>query len=274
MIIDAHAHAAREYADINSILEIVKKYSIEKILICPSIKNNLNLPDAPKLPVRKTPDSNYFLNKINRFAYRNLIKDNGDGNKFVFDLSNKFDLSKISKILIQFLWVNPIDFEHMNNIERNIRNYNVKGIKLHQAWNPFKIESPEFNKLVEVAKSYHLPIFIHLYSKKETHHFVQFIKNNQDVTFIVAHLLGIKIFYEHISYLKNIYFDTSGGYVSQGKNIQEAINLFGFEHVVFGSDMPFEKIGEQLKKIDQLNLSENVKEHVFELNIKNILALN
>jgi hypothetical protein len=47
MIIDGHAHAAGRYCTAESIKEITKRYGIEKILLCPSPKNNLDLKEHP-----------------------------------------------------------------------------------------------------------------------------------------------------------------------------------------------------------------------------------
>jgi predicted TIM-barrel fold metal-dependent hydrolase len=70
-----------------------------------------------------------------------------------------------------------------------------------------------------------------------------------------------------------LFFDTSGSDRVQGKDILKAINSFGYEHVIFGTDTPYASIDDQINKIDQLNLSDNVKEHIFRLNISNILSL-
>jgi len=266
MIIDAHAHAAREYSTVESIEDMAKKYEIEKIVLCTSPKNNLDLKDPPNIPFMKTPGSIYLLNRMLRFSYNSFFKDNGDGNKYVFELRNK-----LPETVIQFLWVNPLDPQHMGNLENNIRKYQVKGIKLHQAWNPFAIDGREFNRLVEAARDHSLPIFIHLYSKNETWKLLRFVGKNRDVVFIIAHMLGLEIFKERAGHLPNVYFDTSGSERVRGKDILEAIRLFGPEHVVFGSDTPYARIGEQIEKIGRLNLSADVKEHIFRLNIQHIL---
>lgn len=267
MIIDAHAHAAGEYSTAESIMNMAQKYEIEKIILCTSPKNNINLQPPPNIPLKKSPDSNYLVNRMLRFAYTHFMKDNGDGNKYVFELKNK-----VPDRIIQFLWVNPLDKGHMSNIERSIGEYKPKGIKIHQAWDSFKIGGTEFNTLAEVARLYKLPIFIHLYSKKETWRLLQYIKSNQDSVFIIGHMAGLDIFNTDKSFLKNIFFDSSGSERVQGEDILKAINTFGYEHIVFGTDTPFASIDDQINKIDQLNLSNNVKEHIFKLNISNILA--
>lgn len=268
MIIDAHAHAAGEYSSEESIINIAQKHKIEKIILCTSPKNILDLKTPPNFPLKKSPNSNYILNRMLRFGYTHFMKDNGDGNKYVFELKGK-----VPEKIIQFLWVNPLDKGHITNIERSIHDYEPKGIKLHQAWNSFKIDNIEFDNLIDIARSHKLPIFIHLYSRKETWKLLRYIKNNQDIVFIVAHMAGLDIFETDKSFLKNVFFDTSGSDRVRGKDILNAINSFGYEHVVFGSDTPFAKIEDQINKIDQLNLSDNVKDYIFKLNISNILSL-
>jgi hypothetical protein len=75
VIIDAHAHAARDYATVKSILETARKYEIENIFLCTSPKNNQELRDPPNLPVKKTPNSILFLNRMLRLAYNSFMKD-------------------------------------------------------------------------------------------------------------------------------------------------------------------------------------------------------
>ena len=254
MIIDAHAHAAGSYATVASIRDTVKKHGIDKIVLCTSPKNNVDLKAPPNFPFMKSPNSIFLLNRMLRLAYKSF-RDCGDGNKYVCGLRDS-----VPEIVIPFLWVNPLDPQHMNDLEETIRNYRVRGIKLHQAWTPFTIGSSEFDRLVQVARAMSLPIFIHLYSTEETHKLLQFIAKNQDITFIVAHMLGLDIFKEKRNDLANVYFDTSGSERIRGSDILEAINSFGYEHVVFGSDTPYAKIADQISKIDQLNLSDSVKE--------------
>lgn len=266
MIIDAHAHAARNYATAESILSMSKKYGIDKILLCTSPKNNLDLKDPPKIPFMKSPNSIYLLNRMMRMAYRSF-KDHGDGNQYVFELSKK-----LPEIVIPFLWVNPLDPTHLSGLEENLRACSARGIKLHQAWNAFAIDGPQFAQVVEAARAHKLPIFIHLYSKKETWKLLRFVESHPDVVVIVAHMLGLDIFKHKSKDLPNLYFDTSGSERVRGRDILEAIHLFGYEHVVFGSDTPYAGLGEQIDKIEKLSLPDSAKEHLYRLNIENLLS--
>lgn len=269
MLIDIHAHAAGDYSKVDSIKNMAAKYDLEKIVLCTSPKNIQNLKAPPIIPFKQKSDSIYRMNRMNRMAYNHFFKENGDGNQFVFELSNQ-----LPQLIIPFLWVNPLDTESMDNLENSIHRYQPKGIKLHQAWNPFKIDGVEFKKLVDIASSNNLPVYIHLYSKKEVCKLLRFIKENQKAVFIIGHLTGTDLFSESSVNLKNIYFDTSSSKRIQSSDIKRAIDTFGYEHIVFGSDTPFTCINEQINRIEQLKLSDNIKEHIYSLNAINILALN
>ena len=267
MIIDAHAHAAGRYSSAESIRDVAKQHGIGKIVLCPSPKNNVNLKEPPNFPFLKSPGSIYLLNRMMRLATGSL-KDFGDGNKYVYELKRQ-----IPGLIIQFLWVNPLDPFQMACLETNLREYEIKGLKLHQVWDPFAIDGNEFNQLAEIARANHLPIFIHLYSEKETRKLLRFAGSHRDVTFIVAHMLGLNIFEERHNDLSNVYFDTSGSERVRETDILEAIHLFGHDHVVFGSDTPYARLEDQINKIDRLGLPDQVKECIFKLNIENILSL-
>jgi predicted TIM-barrel fold metal-dependent hydrolase len=72
----------------------------------------------------------------------------------------------------------------------------------------------------------------------------------------------------------NLYFDTSGSQRIRVRDIQEGIDLVGYDHVLFGTDTPYAKIEDQIRKMEQLALSDREKEHIFRLNIANLLSLN
>lgn len=269
MIIDIHAHAAGNYSTVDSIKNMAAKYNIDKIVLCTSPKNLQNLKEPPSMPFKQKPDSIYMMNRMNRLAYNRFFKDNGNGNQYVSELRNQ-----LPGLVVQSLWVNPLDAGHMDELENTIRTYRPKGIKLHQAWNSFKTDGKEFRNLTEMAASHKLPIFIHLYSKREVLKLLRFIKENPSAVFIIGHLTGTDLFSESGVNLKNIYFDTSSSKRIQGSDIKKAIDAFGYEHIVFGTDTPFAKIDEQIDRIEQLKLTDSVKEHIYSLNAKNILSLN
>jgi uncharacterized protein len=155
MIIDGHAHAAGEYATVESILALSRKHDIASVVLCTSPKNNRDLKEPPSFPFLKSPRSIFLLNRMLRFGYQSFLKDHGDGNACVFQLA-----TQLPNLVIPFLWVDPLDSQHMDNLEECIHKYHPRGIKLHQAWDPFTINGSEFSQLVEVAQAKNLPIYI------------------------------------------------------------------------------------------------------------------
>ena len=267
-MIDIHAHAAGSYGSAASIRSMAAQYGIEKIALCTSPKNNHDLPKPPTMHFKQSPDSIFMLNRMNRIAYNHFFKDNGDGNQFVRELK-----VQLPDLIVPFLWVNPLNTASMSKLEKTIETDHPGGIKLHQAWNPFKIDGREFKDLVDLASSHQLPVFIHLYSKREVRKMCRFISENHNAVFIIGHLAGAELFAESGANLENVFFDTSSSGRIQSKDIQWAIETLGYEHVVFGTDTPYTSIDAQIDRIERLNLPERVKEHVFSLNAKRILSL-
>ncbi|MNN66471.1 Amidohydrolase [compost metagenome] len=74
--------------------------------------------------------------------------------------------------------------------------------------------------------------------------------------------------------LKNIYFDTSSSKRIQGNDIKQAIEAFGYEHIVFGTDTPYAGIDRQIERIEGLKLPDRIKEHIFSLNARSLLAVD
>jgi predicted TIM-barrel fold metal-dependent hydrolase len=268
MIVDAHAHAAQKYANATSIIATIKENNIDKVVLCPSPKNNQQLKEPPNIPIMKNPNGIFLLNKMLRFAFAYFIKDNGDGNQYI----NKIR-EEIPNSVIPFIWVNPLSKEHMESLEGNIAKYHAKGIKLHQCWNAFKIDGPEFAQLMGAANSHNIPIFIHLYSKKDAIVLGRIADKNRSTNFIIAHMLGLDVFQEYGKKLENIYFDTSGSERVREEDIQLAINNFGYEKVIFGTDTPYADIQTQINKINRLKLKGIEKEHIMGKNIQRILSI-
>jgi predicted TIM-barrel fold metal-dependent hydrolase len=90
---------------------------------------------------------------------------------------------------------------------------------------------------------------------------------------MIAHMPGLGIFEEKCIRLTNVYFDASGSERVRERDILETINLFGYEHVVFGSDTPYARVEDQIRKIERLKISDGGKEPIFRSNIENVLLL-
>lgn len=272
MIIDGHAHALGEYADPDSIIEIMDKFHVDKVVLCPGGANN---PFEYKKPKYK---ENFFITRPMLLMLSGRIlrrmtrgtKTRDEGNIFVAKL-----VEKLPHRIIQFYWVDLSDPECFTLLKDSYKKWNFKGIKLHQGANAFKIDSAEMNKLVEFTREMDLPIFIHLYSIREANKLVKLVRNNPDVNFTIAHLMGLENFIRKGKGLKNIYFDISPYYIISKRRIKKAIKHFGANRVLLGTDSPLgiDNLENNIKKIQNMKISNEEKEMILGENIANLLNL-
>ena len=72
--------------------------------------------------------------------------------------------------------------------------------------------------------------------------------------------------------LKRVYVDTSSTqYAVKPHQIRELIDIFGIHHVIFGSDYPIFNAGDELKRFENIPMTEEEKECIFHGNIERLL---
>jgi len=66
MIIDGHTHAAGAFADAGPIAETLDDLGVDKIVLCPSLKNNTQLrtPESLSIPLVGPADKYLLLNRL------------------------------------------------------------------------------------------------------------------------------------------------------------------------------------------------------------------
>jgi len=101
---------------------------------------------------------------------------------------------------------------------------------------------------------------------------VSFLKNRFDTTYQMLRSIGFvkDLRGNPTDYLKHIYVDTSGD-ISR-VNLLSALELFGPEHILWGSEWPAKKdLMDSITAIRDLPLSEEAKEAMLGLNLKRIM---
>jgi len=274
VIIDAHAHAVREFADVEQLVKLLDKFDVDKVALCPGLKNNKELRNPPNIPIPAVKQhplySYYFIQPAIRFTYNCLIKDRGDGNEFVYSFAQKYP-----NRVIQVYWLDPRKSDFMGKLEYDLRRWDFKGIKLHQSCTPFKNDSPEINQIAKFAGKKQLPIFIHLYSRREARKLIALAVNYPETNFVVLHTMCLEIFVKHAYNLRNIYVEISPYSYIKESRVSLAVETFGSDHVIFGSDTPFDEnaLKNNLKRIRKMDLSDVQKEQILGENIAKILNL-
>jgi len=156
----------------------------------------------------------------------------------------------------------------------------LSGIKLHPDFQKFNADSAKAMKIYEAIEG-RLPLLIHAgdyrteYSKPYRIHNI--LKTFPKLDVIAAHLGGWS---EWGSYAKEladsgIFVDTcsSQGFLEPSR-VRELIDIFGIDHVLFGSDYPMWDAGEELKMLSKILLTQEEKEKVFHLNFERLMGSN
>jgi len=129
------------------------------------------------------------------------------------------------------------------------------------------LEDPELPELVGKLESAGKPIIF----EEELDFTLQFVDRFPDLKLIIPHLgmLGGNPldFLKRLKNKDNIYFDTALG---QKSTILEFVKTLGPERIIFGSDIPFGSMENELSKIQTLSLNDADKERIMQ---KNILEL-
>ena len=274
MIIDGHAHAVREFADPEQLVRLLDRCGVDRVALCPGLKNNRDLRNPPNIPtaaVKQHPlYSRFFIQPGIRFAYNYVIKDQGDGNEFVHSLAQK-----CPDRIVQVYWPDPRKPGFISQLENDLERWDIRAIKLHQSCTPFRNDGAEINQIAQFAGEKQLPIIIHLWSKNEARRLITLAKNHPETRFIILHTMFVETFAEHARNLSNIYIDTSPYSYVRESRIKLAVEIFGADHVVFGSDTPFDKdaLSNNLERIKNMDLSHVQREQILGRNIAEILKL-
>ena len=274
MIIDAHAHAVGNFADVDKLVSILDRHGVDRVALCPGLKNNTSLWPLPNIPIafiKQHPLYNrYFIHPGIRFSYNFVFKEKGDGNEFVYSFVQKYP-----DRIIQIYWLDPGRPDFLRKLESDRKKWDFKGIKLHQACTPFTNDDPRISEIAEFAGDKRLPFFIHLWSEKEVTKFLKIVGRYPDTTFVLLHLIGLEIVSEYARSLKNIYYDISPySYISENR-VRNAIAGFGADHIIFGSDTPFDgdSLGKIMERVRNLDISEKEKAQILGGNMAGIIGL-
>lgn len=188
---------------------------------------------------------------------------------------NDFIASQVkehSDKFVGFCTLHPdLSSEEIDRETDKIISSGLKGIKLHPDFQLFNIDSREAYKIYEIAEAKSLPILFHTgdirhgYSSPEK--LVRALDDFPELTVIGAHFGGWSEWDNGVSFLAgrdNVFVDTSSStYASTPEKIFSYINAFGDDRVLFASDYPMWRVGDEIKFIDSLPLSDTSKEKIF-----------
>jgi predicted TIM-barrel fold metal-dependent hydrolase len=238
MVIDGHAHASGPFYRPETLLGTLDELGVDKVALCQNVRasgREVRLP-FEKGEITRHPAVPFVGNVFLRQGGRILgaEKDRTSRNRDVLDLAGK-----CRGRVIPFHWANPARPDALEEIATAVERDGFRGIKLHQCVNPFPIDSSVMREISAFAAEKSVPVFIHFYSPGEVRKFPALARAHPGTTFIVAHLIGIEILVRHATELRNIYWDMSPAWGSPVPRLRFAVDTFGADRVMLGSDTPF-----------------------------------
>ena len=274
MIVDGHSHSCGKFLSIEGILDTLNCSGVDKVVLVPGELNS---------------KADYSLPNIaNRFPKRNVVKVTNLLTKFIMKLTGKvkqipagneivYGLKTAAQDrIIQFIWItndinNPIDY-----LDSRYTEWKFHGVKLHQCWESFSIESDFFKDVAVWTENHNLPLFIHLYSDTDVAKLINYKREHPKLKLIVAHLFGLELFIKKEFKDDNLYFDTSPLQLISQFRLLRAIEFVGSDRILFGTDTPYGAKNNHQKTITRINnleISEKEKKLILGLNLKELLQL-
>jgi predicted TIM-barrel fold metal-dependent hydrolase len=274
MIIDGHAHACGDFLRAENIVKILDQNQVDKVVLVPGELNsdkNYNLVDLGKwFPNR---DAVAFTNVMTKLviALTGAAKHIPEGNHYVQTL-----VQRAPERIIQFYWVQLHRPGFLEETETLFQSWHFHGLKLHQCWEAFTVKSSQFDQLITWAEEYDLPIFLHMGSRQEVRYLIKYIRRHPSTTFIIGHLFQLEEYIQAELRMDNLYFDISTPPLISIVRLQKALDHFGAQRLILGSDTPYgtESLRQNIQRVKGLPLSEEEKALILGGNLQHILHLD
>jgi len=273
MIIDGHAHACGDYLTPEKITQTLLGNGADKVVLVPGELNSNKTYPFPNI-AKYFPNRNVtkFFNILTRFVFNitNAKNDLKKGNDFVYSI-----VKSLPDKVIQFYLLTDDNNDISNILTSKHKEQGFKGLKIHQCWFPILIDSDSFAQIADWATENDMPIFIHLLSDKEVYKLIEYKKTHPKLKLIVAHLFGLELFIKSGFKGENLFCDISTFQVTSDKRVFKAIDFFGPDKIINGSDTPYGKgnLRNNIDRIKNLDISSEEKDLILGENIRKLLKI-
>lgn len=173
------------------------------------------------------------------------------------------------------------DIEDIEGELDDIERRGLKGIKLHPDFQEFQIDDPKMLPFYRAAHRRGLPILFHTGDVRKDfsspRRLARLLDKLPDLVCVAAHLGGYTEWDAAKECLRapNVYVDTSSSIAFIGpERALESVAHFGIERVMFGTDFPMWRAGEELERFFDLGLSEEENRAVLYGNFARLYGLD
>lgn len=214
-----------------------------------------------------------FWNLLTKLVVMRITKINkqfGKVNEYVYKLTQK-----LPDRVIQFYLITDSNQDINPELEKKYVDWKFKGIKIHQCWYKISINSKIFYDTANWAEKHDLPIFIHLESDKEVKKLIDYKRSHPQLKMIIGHLFGMELFIKSNIKFENLFFDISTYQVTSNYRVLKAIEYFGADKIILGSDTPYGKdnLKKNIARLERLPLNHDEKNMILGVNLKELLNI-
>ncbi len=174
--------------------------------------------------------------------------------------------------VLPFLWIHPHQLE-----ESHFKEFTFSGFKFNPSISQVTIDINE--KMLELCDKHRKTILIHCgrNDKSRIDYVLKVNEHYPDLDFICAHLGGlatdliIRAFkkMQEAKYLDNIFLNTAGCFYP--KLIKKAVEIWGSDKIIFGSDRPFHDYEVSLYVIRSCKFDAQTEQNILFGNLQRIL---
>lgn len=269
MIMDGHRHIID---DCQSILADMDSFGIDKTVLV-----GIGVRDLARVTIDDSWifRSHFLFRTLGMLKARHMVESPGFQNNLLDAPRNDAVLAAVAshpERFYGFAFINPEADNALAELQ-NCINRGLCGIKLALVQYPSDLCGRRMIDLCEVARSYRLPIFMHLGLTAATSQADWLIGTFPDVNFIIAHA-GVQRFEETLTQAfqhDNVFVDTSS-YIASPAKIKTLYRRLGASKLIFGSDRPVmcRALPDALAKIEALPLCDAERSQILG---GNLLAL-
>lgn len=179
--------------------------------------------------------------------------------------------------LIGFGALHP-DFEDIGRETERIIKLGLKGIKLHSDFQGFNIDDERAFPIYEAAEG-RLPVLFHVgdnrYDYSSPERLMNAVKRFPRLTVVGAHFAGWSMWDRGVDIFAHsgIYTDCSSSlYAMSPEHAAELIRKIGADRVMWGTDYPMWRAGEELERFNRLPLTEEERKLILSGNVRRLIG--
>ena len=154
----------------------------------------------------------------------------------------------------------------------------LTGVKLHPDFQEFHIDDEKAFPIYEAIEG-RMPLLVHTGDSRTEYskpwRLAKILDRFPKLNVIAAHFGGYSEWENGALSLalKNVYVDTSSSqFALTPHQVRELIDIFGADHVLFGTDYPMWNPGEELKKLALVPMTQEEREMILHGNMERLLA--